>query len=158
MNTAVVLESETEMQRIFSFTSSAEHYTAEACVVWCFDERFRKLLDAFIEHRAFAHPDRIIIAGGAKSLSSPEVESARDFTLGQIQKSLKLHHPKRIILMTHSDCGAYGGLQAFGSKEAELEKHRIELIAARDALASAIDLTGIEIEMVFADFEGLSLL
>ena len=75
-----------------------------------------------------------------------------------MKKSLKLHHPKRIILMTHSDCGAYGGKAKFESDDAETETHRRELTAAREALAAAIGIQGIEIETVFADFDGLRVL
>ena len=54
--------------------------------------------------------DPIKIAGGAKVLASPEREADREFVLDQIRKSMRLHGTRRVILMVHSDCGAYGGL------------------------------------------------
>ena len=146
-----------EMERIFTFTSPREHYSADACIVWCLDDRFTELCEAFIKDRGFTRVDRVIVAGGAKSLASPEHENDADryFISDQVKKSLALHNPRRIILMTHSDCGAYGGKAKFGSDEGEIEIHRKELVAAREALAAALDLRGIEVETVFADFEGL---
>jgi carbonic anhydrase len=43
----------------------------------------------------------------------PGISQARgrsEFVLEQIRKSIRLHGTRRVILMVHSDCGAYGGL------------------------------------------------
>ena len=41
----------------FEFESSREHYKADACVVWCFDDRFSDLLEAFKKERGFKRID-----------------------------------------------------------------------------------------------------
>jgi hypothetical protein len=69
-----------------------------------------QLSHKFLKRIGVAHPDPIKIAGGAKSLASPEQESDREFILDQIRKSMQLHGTTRAILMAHSDCGAYGNL------------------------------------------------
>ena len=99
--------------------------------------------------------DPIKVAGGAKSLASPELETDREFVLEQIRKSMRLHDTKRVILMVHSDCGAYGGLaEGFGGDaKAEAAHHQRELALAAANLAKAIP--GIKIQAYFVDFEGI---
>ena len=56
--------------------------------------------------------------------------------------------------MVHSDCGAYGGLEAFsGDAAAERRHHREELIRARKALSDVIP--GLQVDGYFVDFEGV---
>ena len=62
--------------------------------------------------------------------------------------------PRRVILMVHSDCGAYGGLEAFGGDHgAEAAHHERELQRAAANLRAAIP--GIEVQGYFVDFEGI---
>jgi carbonic anhydrase len=101
-----------------------------------------------------ANSDPIKIAGGAKCLASPELETEREFVLEQIRKSIHLHGTRRVILMLHSDCGAYGGLDAFrGDAAAERAHHHEELRRAAENLARAIP--GVEVTAYFVDFEGV---
>ena len=112
------------MELLVKFESLKEHYTADACVVWCFDDRFYKLLKAFGKQEGFAHIDLVKIAGGAKALASVESASPdHDFVLNQIKTSARLHGTKRVILMLHRDCGAYGGSKSFADLDAEKNNH-----------------------------------
>jgi hypothetical protein len=74
--------------------------------------------------------DIISMAGGAKDLAQSD-ESALE---GQVDLSRHLHQIKTLILMNHTDCGGYGGHEAFGS----LEEERAQLIGdmknARDKM------------------------
>jgi hypothetical protein len=111
---------------------------------------FRK----FLKRIGVAHSDPIKIAGGAKCLASPELETDRNFVLEQIRTSMRLHNTKRVILMLHSDCGAYGGLPAFGGNaETEAKHHQRELARAAANLLGAIP--GVEVQGYFVDFEGI---
>ena len=83
-------------------------------MVWCYDQRFEAVLRKLLKRIGVARADHIRLAGGAKSLATPERESDREFVLDQIRKSVRLHGTDRVVLMVHSDCGAYGGLAAFG--------------------------------------------
>ena len=60
-----------------------------------------------------------------------------------------------MILMLHSDCGAYGGLAGgfSGDSVAEAAHHRQELQRAAANLTAAIP--GIEVQTYFVDFEGV---
>jgi hypothetical protein len=143
------------MKKVFHFDSPRERYVCDAAILWCFDNRFEMGFHKFLRRIGIVHPDPIKIAGGAKSLASPDQESDREFVLEQIRKSMQLHGTKRVILMVHSDCGAYGGLAgAFqGDSGAEAIHHEQELRRAASRLSEAIP--ELEIQGYFVDFEGI---
>ncbi|MFZ0798731.1 MAG: carbonic anhydrase [Terriglobales bacterium] len=143
------------MNKVFHFDASKEKYHCDAAILWCFDHRFELGFRKFLNRIGVVHSDPIMIAGGAKCLASPEHESDPEFVLEQIRKSMRLHGTKRVILMLHSDCGAYGGLvNAFhGDAKAEAVHHQQELHRAAANLSQAIP--GIEIQGYFVDFEGV---
>jgi carbonic anhydrase len=143
------------MKKVFHFDAPRAKYHCDAAIVWCFDNRFELGFRKFLKRVGVVNADPIKIAGGAKCLASPDHESDREFVLEQIRKSIRLHGTGRVILMLHSDCGAYGGLAGgfAGDADAERTHHRAELTAAARTLARAIP--GIAIENYFVDFEGV---
>jgi carbonic anhydrase len=142
------------VKKVFHFDSQTEKYRAEACVVSCFDARFELATRKFLKKRGILVADPLKIAGGAKIFASPAEESARSFALGQVQTSMQLHGTDRVVLMVHSDCGAYGGLQAFGSnKEREAVNHESELLNAAKFLKS--NVSSIEVECYYLRFDGV---
>jgi carbonic anhydrase-like protein len=142
------------MRKIFHFASPRERYTADAAVVWCFDHRFDLVLHKLLKKIGVERFDPILVAGGAKNLSSPGTENDRQFVLDQIRSSMRLHSTKNVILMLHSDCGAYGGLPAFNNDTAqEAENHRQEMHKAVAALKAGIP--EVEVRSFFVDFEGV---
>jgi carbonic anhydrase len=66
---------------------------------------------------------------------------------------MELHGTKTVILMLHSDCGAYGGLKAFDSAEMEAENHRQEMHRAARYLKEKFPQ--LEIKAFFVDFSGV---
>jgi hypothetical protein len=143
------------MKKVYHFDSPREKYRCDAAILWCFDNRFELGFRKFLKRIGVFSSDPIKIAGGAKCLASPEHESDREFVLEQIRKSIQLHGTKRVILMLHSDCGAYGGLAGGfrGDTRAEAEHHHQELRCAAASLVKAIP--GIDIDAYFVDFEGI---
>jgi hypothetical protein len=143
------------MRKVFHFDAPREKYQCDAAIVWCFDNRFELGFRKFLKRQGIVNTDPIKIAGGAKSLASPEHESDRAFVLEQIRKSIRLHHAGRVILMVHSDCGAYGGLDGGfgGDTRAEAETLRTDLARATGYLASQIP--GVTVDSYFVDFEGV---
>ena len=143
------------MNKVFHFDAPRAKYHCDAAIVWCFDNRFELGFRKFLKRIGVINSDPIKVAGGAKCLASPDQESEREFVLEQIRKSMRLHGTRRVILMLHSDCGAYGGLDgAFGNDPtAERLHHREELARATAHLESAIP--GIAVESYFVDFEGV---
>jgi len=142
------------MRKVFHFDSPREKYHCDAAVVWCFDNRFELAFRKFLKRIGVANSDPIKVAGGAKCLASPENEAERAFVLEQIRKSRRLHGTSRVILMLHSDCGAYGGLKAFHNDPcAEAENAARQMALATDSLLAAIP--GVRVEGYFVDFEGV---
>ena len=145
---------EVSVKKVFHFDSPRDHYQSDAAVVWCFDHRFDLAFQKFLKRSGVTITDVIKIAGGAKNLASPEQEADRAFVLDQILKSIKLHNTRRLILMVHSDCGAYGGLAAFhGDATAEAAHHESELQRAASILKIAFP--DLQVEGYFVDFEGV---
>ena len=142
------------MRKVFHFDSPREKYHCDAAVVWCFDNRFELAFQKFLKRAGVFNCDPIKMAGGAKCLASPENETERAFVLEQIRKSMRLHGTSRVVLMLHSDCGAYGGLKAFhDDSRAEAENAARELALATGSLLAAIP--GVSVECYFVDFEGV---
>ena len=142
------------MQRVFNFTSSREHYVCDAAVVWCFDFRFETAFRKLLKRIGVFYPDSIRLAGGAKCLASPEHETDRVFVVDQIRKSIKLHGTRTAVLMLHSDCGAYGGLAAFGNDAAkEALHHGSQLQQAASFLES--EIPELKVKAYFVDFDGV---
>jgi hypothetical protein len=141
------------VKKIFHFNAPRERYVCDAAVVWCFDNRFELSFRKFLTRLGVVYWDAIKIAGGTKCLASPDRESDRDFVLNQIRISMRLHQTKRVILMLHSDCGAYGGLDAFDNADAERANHRQELRKAATVIHGVIP--GLTVDGYFVDFEGV---
>ena len=143
------------MRKVFHFDSPRENYVCDAALIWCFDNRFELVLHKLLKRMSIGHPDRIRVAGGAKCLASPDSDAEREFVLDQIKKSIRLHSTNRVLLMVHSDCGAYGGLAGGfkGDEQAESRHHHNELQQAADYLRR--ELPGLVIESYFVNFEGV---
>ena len=143
------------MEKLFHFDTPRDGYRCDAAVVWCFDNRFETAFRKFLKRIGVHSSDSIQIAGGAKSLATPENESDREFVLEQIRKSIRLHAAARIVLMLHSDCGAYGGLAgAFGGDAAAERQHQIQELERAKATLQA-ELAGVRVEGYLVDFEGV---
>ncbi|HYU47131.1 MAG TPA: carbonic anhydrase [Terriglobales bacterium] len=143
------------MKKVFHFDAPREKYHCDAAILWCFDNRFELGFRKFLKRVGVVHSDPIKIAGGAKVLASPERESDREFVLDQIRKSMRLHGTKRVILMVHSDCGAYGGLAGGFQGDSRAEAVHLEQELQRAAANLSEAIPGIEIQGYFVDFEGI---
>lgn len=140
--------------RTLSYKTKPGHYAAQAFIVRCFDDRFRPAFEKFLKAQKITHADFESVAGGAKIFSSPEHAEDRDFMMRELEKSIKLHHTRQIMLFTHQDCGAYGGMARFDEdKEKEEVFHRKELAAAREYLQRRFP--DLSIASYFMDFEGI---
>jgi hypothetical protein len=142
------------VKKVFHFDSQSEVYRADACVVSCFDARFELVTRKFLKKRGIWWADPLKIAGGAKAFASPVDESERGFALGQVLTSMRLHGTSRVMLMLRTDCGAYGGLKAFGgNEEREAANHESELRSATAFLKN--NISAIEVECYYLRFTGV---
>lgn len=127
-----------------------DHYQADALIICCVDFRGKTALDEFVSKMKFRNYDLIMIPGGAKALVSGS-ESEGITILNYIKKLIELHEAKRIIAVTHADCGACGGSAAFGHDgKAERTTHEQWLNSVQLILSRHF---GIPIEKYFVDFE-----
>jgi carbonic anhydrase len=142
------------MKKIFHFDSPAEPYVADAAVLCCFDQRISTAVRKFLKKQGIERADMIVVAGGAKTLASPRNDFEQDFILEQVRMSIRLHHTKRVLVMSHSDCATYGGLAHFkGDQAAEAEHHRQELLRASELLSA--NFPDISVEPYFVKFDGV---
>jgi carbonic anhydrase len=142
------------VRKIFHHDSPRESYKCDAAIVWCFDNRFEVALRKLIKRAGIVYFDPIRVAGGAKCLAGDESEADRQFVLEQIRKSIRLHGTDTVLLMLHSDCGAYGGLDAFqGDAQKEAENHRRDLHRAMEFLLA--EVPRLNVRAYFVDFEGV---
>ena len=133
------------MEKSFHFDCPREIYTADACVISCFDARFDLATRKFLKRRGIVTFDHVKIPGSAKSLAAPECEGDRDFVLRMIRTSIRLHRPARALLVGHAECGAYEGV-AIDIVTADLLRAAEILRASEPSLA---------VECYFADFDGV---
>ena len=133
------------MEKVFHFDSPQEVYTADACVISCFDARFDLALRKFLKRRGIQTFDHIKIPGSARSLAAPESAGDTDFVLRMIRTSMRLHRPNRVLMLAHADCGAYQGVPT-------------SLVVADVVRAAGVILTAepsLAVECYFCDFDGV---
>ena len=105
----------------------AEHVT-EAIVVHCIDFRFQKYLDPWLhEHLGHDNYDRVSLAGAVFDFYT---------VLRQVEISDRLHKIKKVILINHEDCGAYGAAGNYERHKADLEEAERKI----EALFSNLDV------------------
>ncbi len=101
-------------------------------IIHCIDFRLGIPIKKFMEEeRLLGDCDIFSAAGGVKSLLSPKNDSDRDFILDQINVAINLHGVNEIILLNHTDCGAYKENIEFSSFEKECKFHEDEMKRAK---------------------------
>lgn len=101
-------------------------HKAQAIVQTCIDFRLRKPLQDFIENELNLYSvDLKTDDGGIKEIY--EGGPIREWIFKNMEIAFNLHEVNRVILINHTDCGAYGGKGAFENEEKEPEQHEIQL-------------------------------
>lgn len=133
------------LRKILHFDSPVEVYTADACVITCFDARFDAAIRKLLGRSEITLYDHVKIPGSAKVLGAPDCEADRDFAMRMVRTSIRLHHPARFLLIGHNDCGAYPG--------------KPPAVVSADLLLAATYLRAAEpsipVQTYFADFDGI---
>jgi len=133
------------MDKILHFDSPQEVYTADACVITCFDARFDAVVRKFLKKRGVMLYDHVKIPGSAKALGAPDSPGDRDFVMRMIRTSMRLHRPPMVLMFGHNDCGAYPGQP--------VEAVTADLLKAADVLRDS-EFSG-PVESYFTDFDGV---
>jgi carbonic anhydrase len=112
--------------------SHIEQHRCTNFLLTCMDFRFRTAIEDWAKQNNYTDDyDLISMAGAQKSIVD---EDTRTGLMKQIKISTDLHQAKKIILMAHRDCGAYGGSKAFASWEEELKKYTTDLEQAEEII------------------------
>jgi carbonic anhydrase len=105
----------------------------EAVVLTCIDFRFWRETVEFVEKglgiKSFDFPS---LPGAAKTLN--ESANQNDLAWQCLDVPVKLHAAKKIVIINHEDCGAYGGSKKFANNEAEQKFHEGELKKAKQKI------------------------
>lgn len=103
-------------------------HSCEAVVLCCIDFRFwRETLEFSEKKLGLSSFDFPSLPGSAKAINE-----GQELALGCVSVPCDLHHVKKIVIVNHSDCGAYGGSAKFGGDiEAEQKFHEGELRKAK---------------------------
>lgn len=102
-------------------------HNCQNIIFHCIDFRLINETNDFIKNN-YGRSDIVSVAG-----SSKEIADGNSYLLKQIEISHNLHHSSKVVLIHHSDCGAYKNSYQFSSPEEEKEKQvndlfKIELI------------------------------
>lgn len=112
------------------------HY-CDAFVVMCMDFRFQKTFDQWLQKNlGQGNYDRVGFAGGVKSWET---------IFSQIEISKRLHHIKKVVLINHEDCGAYGA-------EGNPQRHAKDLNEAREKVLQAFP--DLEVALYYCKLNG----
>ncbi|MBM4064576.1 MAG: hypothetical protein FJ266_02880 [Planctomycetes bacterium] len=92
----------------------------DTLVITCIDYRFAVANQNFINETLHLKDtyDHISIPGSIFNLVNPET---RDLVFSKFALTVKFHLVNRVVIISHKDCGAYGGSSTFGSELAEKE-------------------------------------
>lgn len=97
-----------------------DNHQAESIIVTCIDFRLQNAIDSWISQNFHSGTfDRVALGGGVKNL---------EIILAQVDIAVRLHHIKKVALVNHEDCGAYG-------ESGTLEKHIEDLKKAKDRIS-----------------------
>jgi len=116
-------------------------------VIHCMDFRLMKDIRCWLQSKGLVgDTDEVSVAGATKDLVAPDWPSSREVILKQIRFSYDLHNMRRVILMHHTDCGAYGGHKAFANELEEERRHICDMKTAANAIK--VRWPDIEVKMV----------
>ena len=106
-------------------------HACEAVVLTCIDFRFWRETLEYIEKelgiKSFDFPS---LPGAAKAINDCLAEA--DLAMQCVSVPHDLHMAKKLVIVNHQDCGAYGGSQKFGvANQAEQKFHEEELKKAK---------------------------
>lgn len=107
-------------------------HKAKALLIHCIDFRFIKNKKEWMEKEELLGTcDVVSLAGASQNIVAPKNEADKELVFRQIEIARRLHSISEVVLMNHSDCGAYGGKKAFQNESAEEDKHISDMREAR---------------------------
>jgi carbonic anhydrase len=113
-------------------------HVSQAVVVHCMDARLQKPINDWLQRRfSLSDYDRISLAGGVFELET---------ILKQVEISHRRHGVRKVILINHENCGAYGA-------ESTPERHAADLQKAEQRIKAM--LPQLEVELYYLHLTGI---
>ncbi len=103
-------------------------HTCKAIMFQCMDFRLTSQIRDWLDKEGLMGNCDIVSAAGAGKEIFDGSQHNRDFLLKQIELSIKLHNSKQVILLHHSQCGAYNSSYNFATPEEEKIKQASDLM------------------------------
>jgi len=95
--------------------------------------------------------DLIAFPGFIRDLASHPNPDIRQYLFEKISLGPSLHQVKRFVLIGHTDCGAYGGQEAFSSPQMEKDVITSDLRTARIILIETFPDISIDLYLACID-------
>lgn len=112
-------------------------HICDSIVISCIDFRFQPYIENWInKNLGKKNYDRVSLAGGVFDFYT---------VLKQVEISNKLHQVKKVILLNHEDCGAYG-------KEGNFNRHKSDLIEAERKIEAIFP--DLDVETYYVKLDG----
>lgn len=112
-------------------------HKAQAIIQICIDFRFHAGIVEELARIGIKAFDLKSDAGAVKCLIDGRRE-VREWVLENFRIAASLHEVETVVLINHSDCGAYGGSDRFGSAEEEQAFHEDQLSKARAVVEESL--------------------
>lgn len=135
-------------------------HLCQALVITCIDFRIVEATRRWLESQGLSGQyDLLSFPGAALNLVNQKGSILsmlwgwikKIIVLYWIQLAVKLHSIKEVIIINHRDCGAYGGSDAFKTKDSEFDQHHTHLLLAKKVIQKK--LPGVKIRILFAELD-----
>lgn len=100
--------------------SAGVELDCENLVLMCMDFRFHRRLGDVLGFAGYRDFDVLALPGSSKSLCE---SASRGIILDSIAIAISVHGVKRVLIVDHVDCRAYGGSAACADSDAEVRMH-----------------------------------
>jgi carbonic anhydrase len=124
-----------------------------AVVVSCMDYRIQSAVMRFASHNFEDGFDYLSMAGGPKRITDVITRSR---VMDQLKLAKELHGVRKVLLIGHQDCGAYGGSEAFGELSSEVSRVVADMMTAKQLIKAAFRYEGVEVYLAFMTKNGRS--
>lgn len=125
--------------------------TPQVCdnlVLMCMDFRFHKQISDLVSYAGYRDFNIMALPGASKAVLN---DVSRDAVLSAVRLVIDAHGVKRVIIVDHVDCRAYGGSEAFADPSSEEQTHEEALQQAAAILRDSFP--GLEVVQVYADWD-----
>jgi carbonic anhydrase len=129
-----------------TFGPEGEH-ACDTVLLSCADFRFIEQTDAFVrDHLGIRNYDAVSVPGACHFLND---DREVDTLIRWLSIPVRLHCIRRLVIINHEDCGAYGGSEkSGGERESEQRLHEDELRKARTRVLESLQVE--EVTLAYA--------